>query len=1001
MWKPTSERFIAHPPERLIGRKGQQEAIRRAVQEGARIVYIEGGAGIGKTRLLEETESIVSDLPGPPVVLGIVDFYDTAMHGSLALEEALASEIQKREEEKSVERFFAALDKYRVGETSADEVHRAFKENWNALVQDRWVILRFDTAEFLEYGQEAPEVVETCEIFGEEVPAAQWFREHLPGLERTTALVAARPTRFLRRSLERAFSPSLWRFIPLDTLDLEETREYFLSSRFGQEIDEEMVERIWLLTGGRPILLSLAIDWLIQGVRVDEIYETDVLSLKYWREEGGEKWQNLQRRFEQALVEKVRMLSSPIDAAVYYAARARKGFTAPMLRRMLAELSPRRFELSEEESRKLVEELSTLSFVKHPYGAREGWYFLHDEMYDLLDRFVWRPDYPGYTHQAEVARFLADEIYGEETGNGLIAQAAQRVQSAPTHRDWLEAQREVQVLRTERLFYQLEADPINGYREYIRLSAQAISQWQHEWDDMLRIEALRFMRTLPDRARSGGLVRFDPETGEPLIADSVNRDCMAQWIQRYAARGDYQKADRLARKLLEAHPDWGGLWRARVMLGQGIALARRNAPEADEVLQEALQILETPGLPGDPWLIAHEMGIGYLFRGLYARARSDWSRAAEMHEKARGIFEKNKEPIETARALTNLAYVLTQRGEYLRGIEQAQQAVRLRREQGDGVGTSLALNTLAFAEDRTGTYLSARTHAQEALNLLQRIQQMGRPGLQPQIAMVHLNLGTISRHIVERSGILSEERAEALWQRAKAHLEEAQKYESALEPFYRCELYNQLGLLYARWANWIAERTPDQRDRYHAFMKKADAFHKQADEFARQYNLRVAQADNLEDWAWVYHLRQAYRERMGDPEASETLEREVFQRLQQAEELVREAADSDREGLQEQYVAGSIHHQWGRYIHKFKEDLEEALKHYALSIAYYDRFSGGPVERRERVYDHLMETLGNLSTPQPQLMIRKIFQHIKERRLPAEGLRRRLDNLMIDVSMEE
>jgi hypothetical protein len=1002
MWELATEEWVAYPPERLIGRESQQEAIRQAIRDGVRLLYIEGGAGIGKTRLLTEVENIVSILPEPPIVLGVVDFYDTAKHGSLALEETLAEEMRKRGGGSAVEDFFTKLEQYRSGEASADDVHDAFANAWKAWIGKRWAVLRFDTAEFLEYGQEAQEVLEECEVLGEEVPAVKWLREYLPKLERVTALVAARPTRALRQQLERAYPSEQWRFVLINTLSLEETRKFFRASQLGPEIDEDMVERIWLLTDGRPILLFLAIDWLARGVRVDEIYEADIGELRRLKKQRDEEWEKLRRRFEQALVEKVRLLRSPMDAAIYYAARARKGFTAPMLQQMLRELSPRRFDLSQQESERLLNEMKKLSFVKHPYGAREGWYFLHDEMYELLDRFVWQADYPGYTHQAETAKFLADVIYGEETGNGLIAEAAKKVREAKTHKELLEAQRYLQVLRTEQLFYCLEANPIEGYRLYNRLDAQAISQWQHEWDDMLRIEVLRFIRTLPERARSGGLVKgFNPDTGEALIADFVNRDCRAQWVQRYAVRGEYEKANRIARKLLDSHPDWGGLWRARVLVGQGIALVRMNVPEAKSVLEEALKILEELRLEGDPWLIKHDTGTAYLFLGLYARAQWDWALAAKMSERAQEVFKENNEPVEEARTSTNLAYVRTQQGQYIKGMQSAREAVDSRRKLGDGVGTALALNTLAFAEDRAGTYASARTHAREALSLLQRIQQMGRPGLHREIAMVHLNLGMINRHLVERSGILPKETAESLWKRAKMHLEEARKHEDALEPYYKYELYNQLGLLHARWANWIAERALPEKERYFNLMKEADKFHEMADELARKMGSRVVQADNLEDWAWVFHLRRAYKETMEDPEDIATLEKEVLQRLQRAEELVREAADSDHNGLQEQYVAGSIHHQWGRYIHKFKGDLEEALRHYALSIVYYDKYSEEPVERRERVLDILLETLAQVSPEQVNRLVKEMLRAVEERHLPAGELLRRLEDMVMGITLEE
>ena len=66
-----------------------------------------------------------------------------------------------------------------------------------------------------------------------------------------TALIAARPTRALRQQLRKAYSKDLWVHLPLATLSLEESRQYFQASKHGDEIDEDMVERIWLLSDGR------------------------------------------------------------------------------------------------------------------------------------------------------------------------------------------------------------------------------------------------------------------------------------------------------------------------------------------------------------------------------------------------------------------------------------------------------------------------------------------------------------------------------------------------------------------------------------------------------------------------------------------------------------------------------------------------------------------------------------------------------------------------------
>jgi len=1002
MQELAPKKWVAYPPERLIGRESQQEAIRRAIQEGVRLVYIEGEAGIGKTRLLDEVDRFVGDLPYSPIVLDIVDFYDTAMHGSLALEEALARQIRQRAKEgvSTMETFLWTLERYRIEDITEDEVHTAFTQAFNGWVGGRWAVLRFDTAEFLEYGQDAPEVLEECEILGEEAPAIKWLQERLPTLERTTALVAARPTRILRRRLKEAYGEDLWMCVSLEPLSLEEAYQYFQASEYGREIEKEMVERIWLLTNGRPILLSLAIDWLARGIRVDDVYEADIGELRRLKEQRGEEWEKRRQRFEEALVSKIRLLATPMDAVVYYAARARKGFSAEMLRRMLKELSPQQIAVTSEEADELLRSLAELSFVKHPYGARLGWFFLHDEMYDLLDRHVWRFDYPAYTHQAETAKYLAEQIYGEEDGKGLIAEAARQVNRAETHTALLEALRHLDILRTEQLFYWLEANPANGYRLYDQLDTQAMSQRNREWDDMLRIELLRFMRTLPERARQGGLVKgFDLESKDVIIADHVSRDCRARWVHRFFARGDFTKAKRIAGHLLDLHSDWGGLWKARVLVSYGAALVRMGQRGSSAVLEEALKILEQPDLEGDRWMIRHYTATAYLYLGLRSRAKGNVGRAAEANEKARDFFRQNNETVGAARALNNLAYVWARRGHYAEAMRAAREAADMRRDLGDVVGTGLSLNTLAIVEDMAGSYARARTHAQEALGLLRRVQRMGRLGLDREIAMVYLNLGRIRRHLVEREMLISEELAEIMWQQADEYLKEALKREAALEPYYKFELYNQLGLLYARWANWTALRVPEKKEQYHDLMRRADEFSKQADVLGKEEGFDLARADNLEDWAWVFHLRQAYRERMGDELTPNTLEREVLERLREAEGLVRDEAKPDQEGLQAHYIAGSVHHQWGRYVHKFKGDINAALQHYALSVAYYDQFTREPVERRERVIEHIENTLNRLPAAQVRRLADEMLHAVEERGLPAHDLRRWVQDTVTSITL--
>ena len=995
-----SGEILAYVPTELVGRQEETQKIRQAVDEGKRVVLLEGMGGIGKTRMLNEAPTYLEESARNLVFLEILDFYDTAMHGSLALEEALAYQIEERDAHVEVfEEFFKVASDLRTSRIDDEQiVHATFAEAFKTWLGDRWAVLRFDTAEALEVGKDAQEVRDECEIYEEVAPAATWLQKHLREFAQTTALIAARPTLHLRESLAQAYADDLWCYLRLDTLSLAEARTFFNISEFGRQIDAEMVKRIWLLSDGRPILLSLAIDWLASGVRVDEIYDIDLDTLEERKESDGPAWEQTLEQFERALVGKFRLLNSNMNLAIYYAARARKGFTAEMLRAMLATFPTAPVTLSPGQMEALMSQLKRLSFVKQPHGAREGWYFLHDEMYDLVDRYVWQRDYPSYKQQASVARFLADEIYGFDEGDGLIGEAVANVREATHYVEMLQLRHDLETLRTERLFYQLEADPAAGYATYERLDVQAISQRRHEWDDMLRIEVLRFIHMLPARALQDGLVAgFDPETGEPIIADAINRGCRARWVHRFFARGRRKKAKRIAQKLLDHHPTWGGFWRARVLTTLGASKVRLGDDGAAKPLEEARRLLNAPDVQGDQWAIEHYRGTTDLYLGLLARGEGDLPRAEQAYGEARRIFLRNDEPIPAARAYTNLAYVWMLQGSLQRATQGAREAVRERREQGEAIGLALSLNTLAITENRAGATMRARLHAREALSLLRRAHQRGRAEPRRETAMVHINLVGIFRGLAQRGPLREIELVQRDWERAQRNLKEALERKESLEPYYRFDLHNQEGTLYKDWANWIALRDPTAVDQYEEYMHRADVAFERAHQLAQAEELAVEQADNLEDWAWVFHLRHAYRGEMPETESPSTLREETLTRLDKAEALLSPRADPGRGGLRAHCIMGSVHHQWGRYLHKFGDNLREALEHYALSVAYYDLFTPEHVERREIVLLHALDALEFQPVEDLRTLVNVMLGAVVGRHLPSEDLHR----LLLDILMEK
>jgi hypothetical protein len=1009
----SMERSVAYRLTDLVGRQVEQQAIREAIREGVKVVCLEGEGGIGKTFLLTQAQDFIQEsaYSMPVTVLGIVDFYDTMMHGSIALEDVIAQRAkEKNPDEEIFVEFFKVLDLYRSGRGDEKRVHNIFVEEFNRWVAGRKAVLCFDTAEALEYGRDAQEVIDDCKAGGPDTSAVMWIRKYLPQLDETTLLLAGRPTRYLQDYLKEEYTSEQWRTLRLNTLSLEESREYFHRSEYGQHEDKETIERVWLLTNGRPILLSLAIDWLHQRMQLEELYKYDLDALREEQKKQSHVWEQYCTDFETALIHKIRFLSSPTDLALYYAARARKGFTAEMLYEILTDntLPQKHLDLTLADVRELVRELSQLSFVKHPYGAREGWYFLHDEMYDLVDQYIWLNDYPEYTHQAQTSQFIAEKIYGREMTQGLVADSVKKVREANFNVDLLRARRKLDILRTERLFYELEADPQEGYRQYCRLDAQAIDQNLSEWDDMLRVEFLRFVHTFPYWAKRNGLVKqIVRPSKKPIVIDTVNQLARALWVHRFVSQGKREKAVRIAQKLLDKYPNWPDFWKAIVKVAQGAAYVRLGNREARKILQDALDKLETVQTE-DNWLVQHYRGLTYLYLGLQARAEWRLDEADQMYAKAHLIFEDNGEDISAARALNNAAFILIKQGDYQRAIQNVTDAIQIRDDFGDVVGKGLSLNTHAIALDRSGQSVRAWSLALDALRHLQLAKENGFPGLDRAIAMVYINMGRIQRHRARGERPHTTNRIERNWERAQQHLENADELSKELEPYYQFDLYNQLGLLYSNWANWAYTRQPEDRERYYELLEKSDKNFREADQLAKDEGLDIDRADSLEDWAWNFHLRRAYGDDMYESMSHEELRDAVFGKLKDAEELALRSIDNpDAKGLQAYYILGSVYHQRGRFIHKFEGDVTAALRQYALSVAYYTKFSVNPtdpLERRERVREHIRYTLEDMLVESSKESLERVrdemLSAVQEENLSTDALRHWLDELIIDLTWE-
>lgn len=999
----------------LIGRQKEKESIVRAIEgQGLPILFLEGIPGIGKTALLEEASRIAQEhgVLCPP----IVDFYDTEMHAHRALEAAIALNLDQEKkafqeywhQREQMERILP-LERKTLREQE-EELWELFLKGYTSVVEQKQVVLRFDTTERLEYERDSEEVLTDCEVSPEDAPSWEWVLKRIGKLKNTVILIAARPTPtgLLKDRLLKTHEGRV-DYLNVEGFTLEETGAYFRAIDFGKQVADEspeMVGKIHLLTDGRPILIALALDWLERGIWESHIYPANLEELKSLKGQAQEeehfgrrgeawwRWDEIKRNFEIALVQQIRSLNhTRLDAAVQYAALARKGCNAELLSRLMG--------VSLEEAERLVEQLLTLSFVKPPRGPRQL-FFLHDEMYDLVEKYIWLVDWPDYSEQARLDRIIID-WYTEQV------EALKECSKACL--DWRERttlRRQEQLLMTERLYYQHDEDPRIGYQEYSHLDEQAIGSRENEWDIWLRNEALWFTshrawrQGKPIDTGERGYPRRDPariRDGKVERSPAVDHDCRRRWINRYIARNEMEKAARIAEKLLKKsrespHPEEPELYRGGVQ----IALATAQAYMGGEFTEPALRnfdegiqaLMGVPERHREPWLFSYLLGVAHLYRGLALRGSLQLNEAAQAYSHAAYYYRGISYQPGLAEAMNNLAYIYARQGRLEPARASCEEALNVRRELGDEYNIGLSLNTKGIIYERMDRPLTAIHNSEQALALFKEISN------ERGIILAEINLGRSCRRKARSSewGQKDED-----FNAGKEHLEDAiyrqRQLGASADMFYRIEAHNELGCLYRDWVATLHEKGIKDDSRLRELLEEAESHLNTVISLAAQEGQVLARhaiqyVDSLEDLARLYY----WRGKSGLPVGSWAGQRGIDSPLQAMRSLLDEAKELAEQRLKESeelcLFVGKIHLQYARLAReeaekeKRRDKLDHVAKHYARAAAFLESYSFDAPELRKTVSD----TCDWLCTLQPQEARERIEQMYSTLKADGQGSRR-------------
>jgi len=166
--------------------------------------------------------------------------------------------------------------------------------------------------------------------------------------------------------------------IILNKFSKENAKEYLKAKQFliGVDISASLVDQLINLTDGIPILMDLAVDYVVREIDLDELLEKDF------------------KNFREELVQYIKFLSTPLDLLVLILA-----LVSPLSADAIANI----LDVSKTESENLMVDANRLSFIKILPDERIK---LHDEMEKLVVQFVW---------QSENQNIRPSEKFAEET----------------------------------------------------------------------------------------------------------------------------------------------------------------------------------------------------------------------------------------------------------------------------------------------------------------------------------------------------------------------------------------------------------------------------------------------------------------------------------------------------------------------------------------------------------------------------------------------------------
>ncbi|RMD58242.1 hypothetical protein D6833_13105, partial [Candidatus Parcubacteria bacterium] len=410
----------AQRPQRLVNRARQLGAIQEAVlppDTACRVVLLRGGGGLGKTRLLEEVQTLCSpggkwwkEAGGRVLATELVDLMDIRLHTKNAfvhrLRESLRPAARAGISALNFPNYDAAVSEYHrrvldnVGyallKDAAERAETAFWEDYGRVCEERRVVWLVDTVE--QIAQSASRWMLEVGLLEEEylsTHTAVWLREqlrrHKERLQNTTLILTGRllEGKDFFEEIQRVCEENGVLLVDIGVEHFtegeveqylrylqEQAEEEGVKKVYGAMLQPSVLERLHRYTEGQPVRLALFGDLLLSGRALPRALRPTEPVPEDEQELAARRW----KLEEEVVASLFRPEEDSLRQRILLAlVRAPAGLTARQLHYLLdnpADLSPQEWEGKEDarridEIKAAMDALCKLAIVKKRPDARE------------------------------------------------------------------------------------------------------------------------------------------------------------------------------------------------------------------------------------------------------------------------------------------------------------------------------------------------------------------------------------------------------------------------------------------------------------------------------------------------------------------------------------------------------------------------------------------------------------------------------------------------------